>query len=130
MAPGSVEGEHQLGPAPLAQRLGDSTGFVLIGDAGDDGSPSCGPNNVGGSVSLAHNGAGVELGANTISGSVSLTNNTGSGPDAENAAPEVEANHIGGSMSYTANNSAPTDDHQPNLLTGGGTASGQCTGLA
>lgn len=73
-----------------------SSGFVLIGDNGDDGSPACGANTISGSVVLNANRAGLELGGNTISGSVSLARNTGAGPDPENAATEVEANHIGG----------------------------------
>lgn len=105
-----------------------STGFVLIGDAGDDGSPACGPNTISGSLSVTNNTAGVELGANTITGSLELVGNTGSGPDSENAAPEVEANHIRGSFFCSGNAPAPVDDNHPNTATV--PPFGQCAGLA
>ncbi|PZS21162.1 MAG: hypothetical protein DLM54_04755 [Acidimicrobiales bacterium] len=109
--------------------VANSTGFVLIGGAKDDGGPAaCGPNVISGNVTLRDNTAGIELGADTISGSVVLTNNTGQRPDSDKAGPEVEANHIGAFLVCSGNTPVPVDDNQPNTVAG--RAIGQCAGLA
>jgi hypothetical protein len=99
-----------------------STGFVLIGDAGDDGAPGCGPDTISGPVTLSGNTAGVQLGGNTIHAPVSLTGNSG-GPGTR-----VEANHVSGPLACSGNTPPPTDNSQPNTVSG--PASGQCSGLA
>lgn len=102
-----------------------TTGFVLIGDAGDDGSPTCAGNTITGGASLTNNTGGVELGGNAkISGGVTFNNNTGAGPAVEDAVPEIEANSITGGLTCSAN--PVTDDHKPNTVTG--TRSGPCVG--
>jgi hypothetical protein len=78
-----------------------STGFVLIGDAGDDGAPGCGPDTISGPVTLSGNTAGVQLGGNTIHGPVSLTGNSG-GPGTG-----VEANHVSGPLACSGNTPRP-----------------------
>jgi hypothetical protein len=100
-----------------------ASGFVLLGDPGDDG---CAANTLK-NLSLGSNAAGVEMGANAISGNVSLTNNAGGGPFPDDASPELEANRIGGNLSCSANNPAPTNDAQPNVVTGN--RAGQCAAL-
>jgi hypothetical protein len=99
-----------------------STGFVLIGDAGDDGAPGCGPDTISGPVTLSRNTAGVQLGGDTIGGPASLTGNSG-GPGAG-----VEANHVSGPLACSGNTPPPTDNSQPNTVSG--PAGGQCSGLA
>jgi hexosaminidase len=127
---------HAAGTASLAvcgSQIGGpvavtgSSGFVLVGGAGDDGSPGCAADTIGGPAVLTGNTGGAELGGNTIDGPAVVTGNSGPGPDQENAAPEVEANHITGPLSGTDNSPAPGDDGQPN--TTGGPATGQCAGL-
>jgi hypothetical protein len=102
-----------------------SGGFVLIGDAGDDGSPACATNKITGNVTLTSNTHGVELGGNTITGNVTLTSNSG-GPAGENAKPEVEANHITGTLGCTGNTFV-INDGKPNTVSGSRT--GQCAGF-
>jgi hypothetical protein len=104
-----------------------STGFVLIGDAGDDGTPGCGTNTIGGPVTLTSNTAGVQLGGNTIRGPVTLTGNTG-GSSPGTAVPQVAANQISGPLACSSNTPAPADDNQPNTVNG--RATGQCAALA
>ena len=99
-----------------------STGFVLIGDAGDDGAPGCGRDTISGPVTLSGNTAGVQLGGNTIHGPVSLTGNSG------DPGTGVEANHVSGPLACSGNTPQPTDDSQPNTVSG--PAAGQCSGLA
>jgi hypothetical protein len=123
---GSGGGAFSLCGSSVGGNVGISgaSGFVLIGDPGDD---KCASNTVGGSVSLTSNNAGVEVSQNTrISGNVTLNNNTGGGPFPEDTRPEVEANIIGGTLSCSGNTPAPTNDGQPNSRAG---ASGQCVGL-
>jgi hypothetical protein len=105
--------------------LSSSTAFALIGDAGDDGSPACAGNTVGGSVTLSNNTAGAEVGGNTITGGLSLTGTTGAGQGPENANPEIEANKISGGLSCSGNTPPPINDGQPNAVSG--KRSGQCS---
>lgn len=120
----SVCGSTIAGPV----RVSGSTGFVLIGDAGDDGSPSCAGNTIAGTVILRRNTAGFELGANRIRRSAILFGNTGAGPTPATASPRAEANRIAGALAWSGNHPAPTDDSQPNTVRG--PALGQCSSLA
>lgn len=80
-------------------RITGATGFVLLGDPGDD---NCDPNTFS-KVTLSKNAGGVELGQNTITGNVTVSRNTGSGPFAEDQGLELEGNSIGGKLSCTDN---------------------------
>ena len=98
-----------------------AAGFVLVGDPGDDG---CAGNSISGSVTLTSNTGGVEVSNNPlIGGRLKLSHNSGGGPF-DDAAPEVEANVIHGGISCTGNTPAPTNDGQPNTVSG--IRSGQC----
>jgi len=57
-----------------------------------------------------------------VEGGASLTGNS-----AGTAISQVAANHIGGPLACSGN-TPPTDDNQPNTVSG--PASGQCAGLA
>ena len=107
--------------------ISSSTGPVLLGDAGDDGSPACGGDAIGGNVTLNGNLAGVEVGATTIGGALTLTGNTGVTPGPEGRSSEVEKNSISGSLGCTLNTPAPTNDGQANTVKGQRT--GQCAGF-
>ena len=100
------------------------TGFVMAGDGGDEGSPACAGNALGG-VSLSSNSGGFEVAGNTITGSGSFSGNTGTGPYWQDAAPEIEGNSISGTLSCSKNNPAPTDGGKANTVTG--SRSGQCS---
>jgi hypothetical protein len=105
-----------------------TTGFVMIGDNGDDGTPTCAANTINGGLTLTNNRGGLEIGGNNISGAVTLTGNTGSGPTTENAVPEVEGNKITGTLSCaTSNIPAFTNGGYVNTVTG--TKSGECSGV-
>jgi len=99
--------------------------FVLIGDGGDDASPSCGANTISGNVTVTNNTAGFEVGGNTISGSLTATGNTGAGPNPEDTNPEIEGNQIKGSLNCSGNNPAPINDGKPNTVKASRT--GQCS---
>jgi hypothetical protein len=99
----------------------NTTGFVLIGDPGDD---ACAGNQLRSSVGLSSNQGDVEVGANRISSSLSVSGTTGTGPFAEDTNAEIEANTIASSLSCSANSPAPTNGGQPNTVSGGRT--GQC----
>ncbi|MBV8979900.1 MAG: Ig-like domain repeat protein [Acidimicrobiia bacterium] len=107
-----------------AVSVSGATGFVVIGDPGDDG---CAANTLMANLTLQQNTAGVEVSNNTrITGPVSLTGNAGgTGPD--DASPEVEGNTITKALGCKNNKPAVTNDAQPNLVSGG--RSGQCAGL-
>ena len=96
-----------------------STGFLLIGDNGNDGSPGCGADTIGGALALSGNTGGVQVGGTTVQGPASLTGNAGG--------TQVEANHIGGALACSGNTPPPSDNGQPNKVSG--PASGQCSGL-
>jgi hypothetical protein len=102
----------------------NATGFVLVGDPGDD---ACAPNHFGSGLSLSGDKSGVEVSSNTVTGSVSLTNSGGTGPGADDVAPEIEGNSIGGGLSCSGNTPAPINDSTPNTVTGA--RSGQCASL-
>jgi hypothetical protein len=92
-------------------QVSGATGFVVVGDPGDDG---CTPNTFGSSVSLTNNAAGAELGSNRVQSSVTFNNNTGGGPYPSDATPHVEANVIASSLSCNGNSPAPSNEGHPN----------------
>jgi hypothetical protein len=105
-------------------------GVIVIGDAGDDGTPVCGANTVSGPVILTGNQGFVELSGNTVLGSVTVDFNTTTSavPPENAAATEIEANRIGGSLACTGNIPPPVNDGgRPNSVVG--VRSGQCAGL-
>lgn len=110
-----------------------ASGPVTIGDAGDDTGPACASNTITGSLTLSGNTGGVEVGGDTINGAVRLDANTGSATASETsggtgASLEVEANNVGRSLVCSADAPAPTDDGQPNVVSG--LAVDQCAGIA
>ena len=99
--------------------VSESTGFVLVG------APStCGANTMTGPVDLSDNGAGVELSGNTITGPVTVSDNAGSGAPP----PVIGANRITGPVHCAGNVPPPTDNGNPNTVTG--PVTGQCGDLA
>ena len=103
--------------------VSSTTGFVLIGDNGDDGF-ACAGNDLRGHLTLSDNAGQIELGGNQITGGASVSNTTGNGPTVENSVTEIEGNQISGQLSCTNNTPAPINDGSPNTITGGGR--GQC----
>ena len=101
-----------------------TTGFVLLGDNGDDGTPACAGNQFAGSFTLNANTGQAEVGGNTFRGSLTINNTSGVGPDLETTATEIEGNTITGSLSCTGNVPPPTNDGQPNNVNG--SRLGQC----
>lgn len=101
-----------------------TTGFVLLGDNGDDGTPACAGSAFSGSVTLNGNLGQAEVGGNSFNGALTINNTSGVGPDLETTATEIEGNTIAGSLSCTGNVPPPTNDGQPNNVTGG--RFGQC----
>jgi len=69
--------------------VSNATGFVLIGDSGDDG---CAPNTIGGSLHMENNAHGLEAIGNHVRGGVVDTGNSGAGPFPEDSGPEVSGN--------------------------------------
>jgi hypothetical protein len=100
--------------------VSSATGFVLIGDPGDD---QCAGNTLG-ALTLSYNRAGVEVSTNRIGGGVRLIGNTGAGPFPEDARPSVESNTIGGPLTCTSNSPTATNNGHPNSVSGG--RSGEC----
>jgi hypothetical protein len=103
--------------------ISGATGFVVVGDPGDDG---CAANVLRSTLTLTDNTAGVEVGHNSRIGSVTLKGNAGS-VWADDASPEVEANTIVGSLSCSGNTPAAINDGQPNTVSG--RRSGECAQL-
>jgi hypothetical protein len=94
----------------------NATGFVVIGDPGDD---KCAGNTVTNALTLTSNTGGLEVSHNTSIGSIVLNSNSGAGPFADDTGPEVEANKVTGSMSCTG--AKPSTDGQPNTVGGSNT---------
>jgi hypothetical protein len=80
---------RMCGTTTNAVAVQNSTGFVLIGDPGDDG---CAVNTLSGSLLLLHNTAGLEAIGNHVAGAIVVSGNSGAGPLPEDTAPEVEGN--------------------------------------
>ena len=99
----------------------NSTGFVLVGDPGDD---HCAGSSVSGPALFSGNTAGVEIGNSSFYGlTVNTTQNVGAFPEDDRA--EIEANRVVGNLSCTGNVPPATNGAQPNMVTG--TRSGQCS---
>lgn len=102
-----------------------ATGFVLIGDPGDD---ACGANAVAGGVTLTSNRAGLEVSKNnSIGGTVELSSNSGVGPFPDDTRPEIEGNIITGSLLCSGDTPPATNDGQPNTVSWW--RRGECIGL-
>jgi hypothetical protein len=104
--------------------VNNATGFVLIGDPSDDG---CGGNTITRSVVLRDNHHAVEVAANHIQEDLAVDGTSGTGPFPEDVGAEIEGNVIGGVLDCRNNAPAPTNDGQPNSVSG--TRAGQCSGL-
>jgi uncharacterized repeat protein (TIGR01451 family) len=102
----------------------NSSGFVLVGDPGDD---RCGANTIEGPAVLRSNSGGAEVVSNRL-GSLTVDGTTGVGPFANDAAPEIGANSISGDLSCQGNAPPPVNGGQPNFV--GGMRSGQCSAAA
>jgi Bacterial Ig-like domain (group 3)/Regulator of chromosome condensation (RCC1) repeat len=114
------------GPRPT--NITGINGVIVIGDAGDDGNPTCGANTLRGRVTLTGNTGSLELGGNQIRSTVTVTNNTTTITTAPENAAEIEANQISGNLACSGNTPLPpTNDGHPNTVTG--TRSGQCATL-
>jgi hypothetical protein len=107
-----------------ATSITHSFGPVVVGDAGDDGTPACAMNRFSGPVTLDAN-QWVEVGGNQFAKALSVTWTAGAGPSAEDAVSEIEANAVITSLSCANNTPAPTNDGRPNQVYG--TRSGQCS---
>ncbi len=105
----------------------DGTKFVMIGGAGDDGTPACGDDYIRGPVALIHNQAGVEVGGDSITGPLFLIGNQGTAFEGTDVGAEVEANHINGPLVCSCNSPEPTNDGLPNVVAG--PEWGQCKGF-
>ncbi|WP_433293700.1 Ig-like domain repeat protein [Pseudonocardia sp. CA-142604] len=104
-------------------------GVIVIGDAGDDGSPPCGANTLRGAATLRGNTGFVELGGNQILGPLTVNDNTTtiSVPPENATATEIEANRIVGILACSGNTPPPTNDGRPNTVIG--IRTGQCAAL-
>jgi hypothetical protein len=111
------------GSSLAAITVHDATGFVVIGDPGDD---DCAGNTVQTTVTLQANAGGTEVWSNHIGGSLVLHGVTGTGPFPDDFQAEVALNDIVGSLTCQANVPAPTDDGQGNTAS---TANGQCSAI-
>ncbi len=105
--------------------IGGTTGFILLGDNGDDGQPACAGNQFTGLVSLDQNTGQAEIGGNKLQVALTVTNTSGTGPDAETTATEIEHNTIIGQLNCRGNVPPPTNDGQPNSVLG--QRLGQCS---
>ena len=104
--------------------ISGNTGFLMVGDDGDDpgeGS-ACAGNSISGSVDVTGAGAGFEFGGNTlVTSAVTVTDNAGTGPTAEDAVPEVEGNTM--KTLSCSGNAALSDGGQVNTAS---SKTGQC----
>jgi hypothetical protein len=108
--------------------ISGTTGFVLVGDNGDDGQPGCTGNRFIGAVTLDHNAGQAEIGGNNFLAQLTVTNTSGTGPDTETTTTEIEHNTVTGVLNCGGNVPAPTNDGQPNSVLG--LRLGQCSALA
>jgi hypothetical protein len=104
--------------------VSNATGFVVIGDPGDDG---CAGNVVSGAITLTHNQGDVEVQVNRIGGTLGVTDTSGTGPFPDDTQAEIVNNIVSGALSCSGNVPPPTNRSQPNLVSGAKT--GQCAGL-
>ena len=66
-----------------------ATGFVMVGDPGDD---ACASNTIGGALILQNNHHGLDAIGNTVKGAVTVSGNSGVGPFPSDTGPEVSGN--------------------------------------
>ena len=104
-----------------------SAKYVLVGDAGDDGTPACAGNTLKGTTTIFASQGQAEVSGNTITDDLIIDESSGTGPDEESTQTEIEANKIGGSLFCLGNTPPPTNDGQPNTITGQGFD--QCAGF-
>jgi Bacterial Ig-like domain (group 3) len=104
--------------------VANSSGAIEFGNGGDDGSIGCAGNVIGGPLSLTGNSGWIELAGNQVSGPVSVSGNTVTETPLEGSSLELESNAIDGPLSCSTNSPAPSNDGQPNSVTG--PRSGQC----
>lgn len=104
--------------------ISNASGFVMVGDAGDDGTPACAANTIKGGITISNGTGSFEVGGNSITGGATFTGNTGTGPFGQDATPEIEHNTVTGGLACSTNNPAPSNGGQPNSVSG--TRSGQC----
>jgi hypothetical protein len=76
---------------------------------------------------LRDNHSAVEVAANHIGSSLVVSGTSGTGLLPEDTGTEIEHNVIGGALVCRDNTPAPTNDGQPNTVTGA--KAGQCMGL-
>jgi uncharacterized repeat protein (TIGR01451 family) len=100
-----------------------ATGFVLVGDPGDD---NCAGNTITGNLGITGGLAGLNLRSNSLLSSVTVDKNKGGGPYPVDASPVIAANTIGGRLACKSNTPAPVNAGQPNTAP---TKSGQCATL-
>lgn len=107
----------------------NGTGFVLLGDAGDDSRVGfgCASDSFAGPVSVTGSSAGVEVGGDHITGPLTISTDVGEGPDTENSTIEIEANSIAGPLRCVNDSPSPINDGKTNSVSG--PESGQCGGL-
>ena len=101
-----------------------TSGSVLVGDGGDDGTFACTGSTIGATLSIGRTTGHVEVGGAQVGGSLSLLDTTSTGVPPEGV-PELEANVVHSSLLCLRNDPAPVNDGQPNTV--GGVRSGQCT---
>jgi len=104
--PITICGSHVIGRV----RPTGAAGFVLIGDP-DEG---CAANRIDGSVTLAGNTGGFEVGFNRISNGLSAKGNIGAGP--EPASPQIEGNTIIGVLACSGDSPVVSDNDRPNSV--------------
>ncbi|MFF4565475.1 Ig-like domain repeat protein [Streptomyces sp. NPDC001435] len=100
-----------------------ASGFVVIGDPGDDHCPG---NHLRG-VQLTDNHSGAELVGNDIGGSVQVNGTTGTGPFPVDDRAAIVGNTVQGSLSCVGNTPPPTNRGTPNTVLG--SRAGQCSAL-
>lgn len=101
----------------------DATGFVVIGDPGDDG---CLGNSIDGGVVLQSNSGDAEAWSNSITGSLMVHGTTGTGPFPDDTRAEVADNIVSGTIDCQRNTPSPANDGQFNTAAA---MVGQCAGF-
>jgi hypothetical protein len=101
----------------------DATGFVVIGDPGDDGCPG---NSIDDGVVLQSNHGDAEAWSNSITGSLVVHGTTGTGPFPDDTSTEVADNNVSATIDCQGNTPAPTSDGQLNHAA---STTGQCAGF-
>jgi len=110
------------GPVSIA----GTAGFAELGGAAGT-ALACAADRITGTLKLSGNKGSLALDGATVRGLVTVTGTTGSEPASGATAPQITANLIVGALQCYSNKPAPTDDGQPNSVTGPGY--GQCAAL-